>query len=268
MTYTYLSAELHETAEAVRSHLIDNMGLKKVDIEKSTVPSIDFCPTLSGESPRGYMVFVEVSNSPYPKTLDGLVLDCVTNQIPVKLYVANPVSQSGKIDEKEVRRLSKKNIGYLIVGTSGVEEIRGALELSLFLPEISPKSIPKSLRPAIHEACNTYQNGNPVKGVATLCDEIEDLIRKNAKKAKKTRRIPASCTINFDRGRLANIIDTLNKHRVMRKPLIGKCYTLTEIRNDSSHPPKNFRKRTERHKKLRTNFMWAIDLLKQLRSCK
>ncbi len=263
MTDTFLSSELHGIADEVQAYLRNNMGIRKINVE-SPIPNVEISPTLNGKSSNGYLVWVEVSESTYPSTLDSLISDSFTNDLPVKIYVANPASDTKKINQKEVRRLSKKGIGYLIVSSDGVEVIREALELSLFLPEAPIKLIPRRHRPAINEAWNTYRNGNPVKGVVGVCDEIEDRIRKIAKKAKKCGAIPLSCRVNLDKGSLENVIDQLKKHSIFTKKLSGKCYALTDIRNDSSHPPKNYEKRKIRHKKLKTNFNWSIDLLKEL----
>ena len=260
MKYHFLSPDLKETAEVVHSYLIENMGLRRVEIEKATIPNVNFRPTLSGFSPRGFMVCVEISNSYYPKDLDILISDCLINDVPVKIFIAKPASKSHKKDETEIRRLSKKGIGLLIVGQSGVEVIRNASELSLFLSNIQLKFIPKKLRATVTEATETYRDGNPVKGVSVICDEIELLIRKKAIKELKKGNIPPS-KLNFNKARLANIIDQLEKHTIFSKPFSGKCSVITEIRNDSSHPPRNFQKRQERHKKLKTNFNFSLYFL-------
>lgn len=267
MTYTFLSPSLHSTADKVKLFLTNMNGIRRVNIEIPVAEQITISPTLWGVSPRGFLICVEVSEGPYPLTMDTLILDCITSALPIKVYVAKPASKSAEKDEQLMRRLSEKGGGLIIVSDTDVQILLPAIELSLLIPEISFHTISKTLRPAVREAYNTYKNGDPVNGVKAICEEVEAYIRKIAKKFKRRGIIPPNCNLNFDRCPLANVIDQLNINNCIRnKALLGRCSAVTEVRNNSDHPPINLTRRKARHLKLKTNFNWALSLLMELHS--
>ena len=269
MGYDYLPEELRPIADAVCSYLKDNRGVRTIHVESIIDPRIQYKPTISGNTNRGYLTCVDVSPSPYPPALDAFVLDCIKFGLPVKLYVANPESKSGAVDERAIRRASSLGVGRIIISGDRIEVTNEALELSLIIQEIDTKIYPKKCRTGISDAISTYQNGNPVKGVSDICDQLEEIIRKIAIKAKGKGMIPSSNKLNLERGALANVIQLMTKHQVIRSaPLLARCLAITHIRNDSDHPPANYQRRIKRHGRLRTHLNTALDLLKDLTDIK
>ena len=181
MNYSYLSQELHEPADLVYNFLKNIRAIRAIEVEMKIDDRVNFGPTFSGNSGLGYKVCVEVSNSIYPNTLEAFVADCITLGLPIKLYVAIPVQEGEKLDFNLIKRASRFGVGIVTIKNNKVEVLHEALELSLLVQCVDLKEYPKKNREEINNALNTYQNGNPVKGVATICDIIEGKIRKIGK---------------------------------------------------------------------------------------
>lgn len=264
MDYDYLSPELYETADAVHDYLINELGLRNINIEKQIHPKIKYGPTFNAKTSRGYIICVEVAGTPYPGILDSFILDCIRRSLPIKLFVANPDHEFSREESRQEGRQADNGVGYLIFRDGDIIKLRDALELSLLIPDIDMKKYPKKFRNAISDAKSTYQNGNPVKGVAEVCDEIEDLIRKTATKAKRKGKIPIHDNLDLNKGALAKLIKKLEEKKVLDHGVLTQCEIVKRIRNDSSHPPKDYNGRMKRHQKLKTNFQVSIDLLDEL----
>jgi len=63
---------------------------------------------------------------------------------------------------------------------------------------------------------------------------------------------------------LANIIKLLIDRHVLNDILLHRCIGITQVRNDSDHPPKSYEKRIKRHERLRTNLNNTLDLVSDL----
>lgn len=261
--YTFLQPGLRDTADSVRSYLSTEWGVTGIKTEAEIDPQVSLKPTLSGRAAGGF-VCVEVSESFYPGTLDAFVTDCVMHGIPAKLYVACPSSNTGKIDQQAIRRAASVGVGCLLVTDGATQVIRPASDLSLFVGAPRASAFSGRYRQDVAQAYETYIGGNPAKGLATLCDTIELIIRKVAKWAKAQGRIPRSNTLNLDTGKLYRVIKLLMKHQILHDVLLGRCLAMTGYRNTSSHHPANLEALVRRNSRLKGDFLTALQLLEDL----
>jgi hypothetical protein len=265
MTYQFLQSGLWPIAELVKTFLRDNRGVTSIRAEESIHPRVSLRPTLSGKIPGG-IVCAEVSETLFPDQLNAFVSDCLAHGLPVQIFAACPASPSGKIDEVAIRRASSLGVGCMLVANKEVEVIREPLDLSLFVDDSKTKSFPGKYRRSVAEAFMTYRGGNPVKGLATLCDTIELILRKVAKRAKATGAILPTNRLDLEKGPLHDVIEVMTSRQVLDRVLLARCLAMTEYRNESSHAPKNMSALIRRNQRLRNNFYTALQLLEDLLS--
>ncbi len=265
MNYSFLvDPDLILMADRVYTYAKSHMLLSGLKIE-----TLDFdaspATTFSGNSRLGYKVCIEVHQSPFPKTVESFISDCMKHNFPVKLYIAIPEAGNESLDTSLVKRANDFGVGLIIVGKR-IRLINDALELSLLISDVDLHAYPKKLRPELSQAIRTYQNGDPVKGVSNLCDVVEHAIRKIAKQSKGNGngKIPLADTLDLENGSLANVIKKMIQHSVLNDVVLASCLGLTSVRNDTSHPPKEFKQRVKRHLRLKTNFNHTLNILTDL----
>lgn len=267
MPYNYLAPPLRPIADMVVKHLKEKLGLKKILLEK-----IDFdaspAPTITGNSIHGIRVCVEVNSSLFPVTLDSFVADCIQQGLPIKLYVAIAKPEDNSLNLTDLRRAKKFGIGSILVDESNkvITILNEPLELSLLLDDSSRdlSRFPHKFRSDITTAINTYQNGDPKKGISDICELAEDICRKVAKAAKKKGVIPSSNTIDLDKGDWSGILKLMTKHSVLHDIILADWLGKTRIRNSTNHPSKDFNERAKLHRRFKTNFNSCLDSLKDL----
>lgn len=273
MNFRILPTQLHSTAAEVVRFFRADRGISKFKVEEPTTSGLDYRPTLQAVTPEYHDLWIELSEAPYLTSLDGVVLHCVTNCLPVKLFVAFPVGISASEYKKKVDEARKKGVGAIEVSAGNCEVIHEALLLSLTGARSEDRSqFPLRYRSVLSTAEATFRNGDPAKGCAVVYDEIEKLSRRLAKKIAQKNwwtNVPAGPPrIRPDKDKWAPLIENLiNRtnfnelpHDVSKNMLI-RVAALTGSRNESAHKPKNRAAHIKRDRQLRTRFESAVDVL-------
>jgi hypothetical protein len=276
MNFRALPSQLIPVAEAVARFLNDELGLTKLRSEEPASDIVDYRPTLQAVTPDWHDVWIEVSELPYLKSLDSVVLDCVTGHLPVKLYVAFPAGVSSTVYKSCVDDARRKGVGAIEVSGGQCHVIHEALPLSLAGARGEDHTrFPARYRLNLSTAETTFKNGDPTKGCALIYDEIESLSRRLAKrihtkgwwKPTKTGQ-PGT---NFDTEAWANVMELLINRadlthlpKGVTKSLLIRVAAIVDARNAAGHKPSNRAKRMQRDRESRTRFETAVDILRDL----
>lgn len=277
MSYLVLSENLHPIADAVKQFFKDHRGISKFKIEEGFDDNLEYRPTLHVQTKDHYILCIDVKEGPYSTVLDSVVLDCIRNSLPVKLYVAFPQSNGNAADyKKNVDRARQNGVGVLEVTATGVNVIHEALALSLFgVRKIPTKNFPAKYRATLAHAESTFRSGGPAEGTLVIYEEIEALSRRVVKKTqqKSMWRAPKSGE------KLPQLRDNTNWQKVMEaeldfidykkcpslnKPLLSRILSVAPHRNSTGHKPKSTKELVKRDTELKTRFESATDLLKEL----
>jgi len=273
MNFVYLSNSLVPTAERAVEYFRDNHGISGFRAEEEIGPTLQYRPTLQALTGERYILCVEVSESPYPALLEHVVLDCVTQGLPVKLYVAFPSNPLPADYKARVDRARAHGIGVLEVSPNLTQLIHPSLPLSLTSLRPRPKNeFPARYRAVLAEAETTFKNGSPAQGCMLVHQEIEQLSRKIAKKtqAKALWRglRPGEKAPRYS-GKTAwsrvmeILIDHLDSAKCSQpdRSLLNRIAGMTTHRNDGGHKPENLKALIKRDRELRTRFETAVDTL-------
>src|SRR5438105_2617265 len=208
MIYKALANSLRSVADQVELYLRKKRGIRGFKAEKAIHDDIA-CPTLHAHTRDFHILWVEVSESPYPNTLDRLVLDCIRLGLPVRLYMAVPKPSNPPPSgyAAELARARDFGVGLIEVEGSKVKIVQEPLSLSLNgLRPIPLERFPQKYREALAQAETTFRNGNPAKGCSEIYDEIEALCRRVAEKtAAKGMWTNPPANINFGRDPWASV---------------------------------------------------------------
>ncbi len=276
MSYRYLPAQLHATADAIVEFLRDSRGLQNVRVEEEINRTLPYRPTLHWLTRQRYLICVEVRESPFSPTLESVVSDCMQRCLPVNLFVAFP----GKPDVPDYKRNSdrarEKGVGVIEVTDAGCTVIYEALPLSLIgVRPIDKKRYPPRYRSALAQAEVTFKSGSPEKGCSLIYDEIEDLSRKIGEKTRNMalwrapragERLPAA---RFNKGQWRPRMELLmqwldwTKCKYLDESL-QRVVSVIPHRNESSHKPATLVARISRDSEIKTRFEGAADLLRDL----
>jgi hypothetical protein len=207
-------------------------------------------------------------------SLDNVVLHCVTNHLPVKLYVAFPEGVPPAVYKTNVDEARRKGVGAIEVSNGNCHVIHEALPLSLAGLRVEDHTrFPARYRQELSTAETTFKNGDPAKGCSLIYDEIESLSRNLAKRIHKKgwwkpRKTGPPAT-NFDTEAWSNIMELLaNRADLTKLPagvtrnLLIRVAAIVEPRNDAGHKPRNRAKRIQRDRESRTRFENAVDILR------
>src|SRR5437868_10592064 len=108
MLFRALASNLHSTADGAVAFMRNHWGIRVADIEVETpiIPEIGYVTTLHARMKDHHLLCIEVSENAYTGALDPFVLECHTEALPVKLFVATPPSnsQSFQADLARARR--------------------------------------------------------------------------------------------------------------------------------------------------------------------
>jgi hypothetical protein len=276
MAYSYLSADLHDAAEQVKTYFRDERGYTNFKVEEEVYGSINYRPTLHTNTKDHHIVCIDVMPSPYSAALDSVVLDCVKKSLPITLYVAFPGNQSQQDYKKKIDRARANGVGALEVRPEGIEIIHEALPLSLLgVREIHPKRFPKRFRAELVRAEQTFRMGNPVEGCLVIYKEIEALSREIVEKTRKKnlwRPLQPGEKNPLARHNTAwqKLIEILMEHidlqrcPVLTNPLLGRILSVAPHRNETGHKVTSLKKLIKRDTELKTRFESATDLLFEL----
>jgi hypothetical protein len=277
MNFRILGESLRPMADAVVKHFDDEIGIATFAEEEPIHPDVAR-PTLHAVTSDHHYLCIEFSETtPYPPTLDRFVLDCKTQCLPVRLYVAVVANSTDPNFQRDFNRARENGVGIIEVKEQTVRILHEPLSLSLAgLRKIPKQSFPKKYRLALAQAEATFKQGNPAKGCSQVYDEIEDLTRKIAKKTLKrkiwrsTRAGKPEPVFNLSKGNWATLIELLMVQLDpglpprIPKALWAKILGLTPHRNDTGHKPKSKAALIKRDTTLRTQFENAVDTLLEL----
>jgi hypothetical protein len=274
VNFRALATELHGTAEEVARFFKEDRGLSHFKVEEPVADDIDYRPTLQALTPEKLEVWIEISVTPYPQSLDSVVLHCVTNSLPVRIYVGFPAGLSTTQYKSNIDDSRRKGVGAVEVSGSKCQVIHEALSLSLIGVRCEDhRKFPPRYRSVLSSAESTFRNGDPAKGCSLIYDEIEGLSRRlvrkiNDKNLWGARGAPTG--LNFDKAQWARImeaiLDRANTHSVapkLSKSLLNRIAGMTEPRNESGHKPRNREAYTRRDREARTRFESAVDTLRE-----
>lgn len=276
MNFVYLSTSLVPTAERAVEYFRDNHGIGSFRVEGEIGPELSYRPTLQALTSDHYYLCIEVSESPYPTIIEPVVLDCVTQGLPVKLYVAFPSDPMPADYKARTDRARAHGVGVLEVSPTRTQVIHPALPLSLAGLRPRPKKeFPARYRSALAGAEDTFKNGSPAQGCLLIQQEIEQLSRKIAKRtqAKHLWRAlkPNEEAPRFsDRTAWAKVMEILLGHLDASKcatpdrSLLNRIAGLTAHRNEGGHKPGNLKALVKRDREARTRFESAVDTLYDL----
>lgn len=276
MNFRVLPTQLQGVAEAVVRFFEEERGLTKFKIEEPVEDYAQYRPTLQTHTSEGHDVWIEVSELPYLQSLDTVVLHCVQNCLPVKLYVGFPEGTAPSEYKKNVDEARRKGVGAIEVRDGVCHVIHEALALSLAgLRTEDHTQFPARFRSTLSTAESTFRNGDPAKGASIIYDEIEALSRKltQACVRKGWLRAGAAWPPRLDPSRdpwakvMEKLIETVDLGRLPRavsRTILSRISAVTEHRNESGHKPRNKQARVRRDGEMRTRFESAVDLLRDL----
>jgi hypothetical protein len=274
VNFRVLPTQLHTTAEEVVRFFKEDRGLSKFKVEDPVDDAIGYRPTLQATTQENQDVWIEVSEAPFLRSLDTVVLHCVTNCLPVKLYVAFPAGLSPTKYKDNIDESRRKGLGALEVSPGKVIVIHEALRLSLTgVRKEDHRKFPARYRSVLSNAESTFRNGDPAKACSLVYDEIEGLSRRLAKKLHTknwwTHKASAPPTLNAAKDSWATIMETIINRAdfnalpaKMKKALIMRVAALTDVRNDAGHKPRRRTDIIKRDQELRTRFETAVDVLR------
>jgi hypothetical protein len=275
MNFRALPAQLHQTAEEVVRFFKEERGLRKFKVEEPVDDDdVDYRPTLQVVAQDHEDVWIEVSELPYLASLDSVVLHCVTNSLPVKVYVAFPKGPGSSEYKTNIDAARRKGVGAIEVSNGKCHLIQEALPLSLAgLRCEDHKRFPIRYRAALSTAEATFKNGDPTKGCALIYDEIESLCRALARKIHDKNlwqpRAAGAPAANYDTDSWASIVDLII-HRAqlnllppkLTRNLLIRVAAVVDFRNAAGHKPKSRAARRQRDRETRTRFETAVDVLR------
>lgn len=276
MTYRILPQQLHSIADSAKAFCREQWGIStnRIKDEEAIIDSIGYVTTLHAIMKDYHWLCIEVSENPFPAVLNEFILDCKTQALPVRLYVAIPGSS---ISGPELARGKRQGVGLMQVVDGETTIVQDALSLALTgLRSPDPRDFPPQYRQTISDAVATFRNGNPSKACAVLYEEIESVSRRIAAKALKkgcwNSKGGGPPSGNIDAMPWANLLRMMMERfdpRQCNSPdltstLFGRLIGATPHRNESAHKPRSQSALKKRDSELRTRFESGSDLLRDL----
>ena len=271
MIYKALAESLRSIADQAEVYFRTERGIRGFKAEAPIHHDVA-CPTLQAQTRDFHILCVEASETPYPNTLDRLVLDCVRLGLPVKLYMAVPKPANAAPEGYVAQIARAKDVGVGLVEVDGrrVKLLHDALSLSLAgLRQTDRRRFPQKYREGLLQAESTFRNGNPSKGCSEIYDELEGLCRRLATKAQTKGLCSLPTGMNVKKDPWASVLEALIKSldyskTPISKQLLTRILGITGHRNESNHRPASRATLVQRDSQLRTRFETAADLLLEL----
>jgi len=277
MNFRYLADHLRSTGEAAARFFKTEQGISKFEVEAPIDKHLGYRPALGAMTRDYHHLCIEVSESPYPRSLDAVVLDIVNRALPVKLFVAFPGGTEPADYKQLVDRARTNGVGVVEIFPDRGEVIHQATPLSLMsVRRIEKGRFPLRYRAALSEAEAVFLSGSPSPGCQLIYQEIENLSRAIAEKTKALRLWRAlrpgekAPRLNLRRGPWAKVLETLQGHldpqkcSCIERALLNRIAGVTPYRNETGHRARNRVERMKRDKEIRTRFESACDLLLDL----
>jgi len=246
MPYSYLSQHLAAgVADHVQAHLIDKYGRSGFKVESPIHNDVSWTPTLQIKTNRFCLLGVEVSDQLYPSIIKIAVHDLLAScaEMPVSISVACPLAEY-QADARQIisKQLRRDGIGLITVDDLGnVTEqfvpisVIHHIQEDAFARRIG--ELPTSVRVKFSAAYDVYRT-NAYQGLQDVSQVIEALSMGFAKDCKKKGWITSVGST------AASALDALyssteNLVTQQRAAIGGARDYMRNIRNPSSHPPKN-----------------------------
>src|SRR5579864_2329023 len=104
MSYSFLGQNLHETADRAKKHFADTYGAKKFKCEVEIDPHLPLKPTWQATLSGGYILCIEVRETPFSPSLYEFVTRCSQQGRAIRLWVAVPQGQAAPTFGAELRQ--------------------------------------------------------------------------------------------------------------------------------------------------------------------
>ena len=112
MSYQRLGDDLHKTADKAKKFFTDQYGLKAFKCEQEISSDLNLLPTWQAEQKDGYLVALNVQPYPFSPTLHEFVNKCVTDALPLKLWVVVPRRPANPDFNENLRTVRSRSRGY------------------------------------------------------------------------------------------------------------------------------------------------------------
>jgi hypothetical protein len=179
MTYQILGLDLHDTADRAKQYFAKEYGAKGFVCEEAIESDVPLKPTWQAKLNAGYLLCVEVRETPFSSTLHQFVAVCATKGLPVRLWVAVPQWAESSSFASDLKQARDVGIGVIQIRDDDSHEFHRPVSLSLFaLKKTDLKAVPSARREEIKSAESTFRDGSPDQGCQAICQALE-LITKN-----------------------------------------------------------------------------------------
>ncbi len=282
MQYRALAGSLVPVAEAARKHFAKMEGAKRFRAEEEIASDLSYRPTLSAENHDKSILAIEVNDGTYTNALDTFVVECLTAGLPIRLFVAVPSGGPAAQLLNLVRQARKRGIGVVEFDGKTVRSLLPAVSLSLFgVRPVDRTRYPRGYFAQLHQAEETFRNGDAAKG----CGRVYDLIEKGSRTVATEidrlllwRTLPPPSKPRFRTAAWARVLEYVDLNADfpkllastvrIDKALWARVRGLTPHRNQSGHAPSTRKELQQRDQQLRTRFEHAVDTLADLvRAC-
>jgi hypothetical protein len=278
MSYSYLGQNLHETADRAKQYFIKEYGARNFECEEA-VDDLPLKPTWQATSKAGYLLCIEVRETPFSNSLYEFVAKCAARGIPVRLWVAIPEIAAGPTFNAELKQARDFGVGVVqLPDTGAAHEFHRPVSLSLFaLKKTDLSAVPKAKREEVKSAESTFLDGTPDQGCQAICQALEKLTREFSEHTYNQgwwRQPKGSKLLKpkfFQNDSWAIVLQLMEerldikkvqlKCDIFTKQAIVKARAHTDWRNAVSHKPKTIKQLKERDARLRTMFETTRDIL-------
>lgn len=279
MTYTLLGQNLHDTADRAKKYFSEQHGAKQFKCEQALEGDLPLKPTWQATMSGGYLLCVEVRETPFSTSLYEFVTKCASRGLPIRLWVALPQGAAAPTFNSELKQARDAGVGVVQIADDGsAHYFHRPVSLSLFgLKTTDLKTVPKGQRDEVKTAESTFLDGTPTQGCQAICQALEQVTREFAEhtfnqgwwkqplgaknlnahffQAKPWADVLEEMENRIDVGKVRAKSNSFSKHSIV------KARGHTDWRNKVSHKPTTFQKLKERDAKLRTMFEATRDVL-------
>ncbi len=279
MSYSFLGQNLHETADRARKYFANTYGATHFKCEVAIDAQLPLKPTWQATLSGGYILCIEVRESPFSQSLYEFVTLCAQQGKPVRLWVAVPQGMAAPTFNGELKQAREVGVGVAQIADDGTaHEFHKPVPLSLFaLRKTELKQVPKVRREVLKTAEDTFLAGAPDQGCQAICQDLEAITRAFAEHTHQASwwRTPTNAkaltTKFFRKDSWATMLEVLDeridvkqvkaKSSTFGRPLVAGARQYTNWRNTVSHKPKTLAELQRRDARLRTMFEATRDLL-------
>jgi hypothetical protein len=263
----WLLAQLKPVADGAIVFVKQEWGLTKFRIGEKVDPLFTQLALFHTTMADHHILWIDISESPWPKYMDAIVVDCRDNAIPVRFLVAIPKDIKGAEYDSNLSRARQKGVGVLAVGANDAELLVSPLSLSLSgLQPISKAAFPNKLKFHLSQAEQTFRSGNPNKGCNDLYDLIEAESRRIARRTfEKGLWKTGAAALKWKKDPWHSVLEAAIKSLMPPSGtsvlVLHRTLGSKDTRNESAHLIQNKEQLKKRDKELRIRFEDASRLL-------